>query len=268
MSKAKSILKKIGWILSSFYVLSYILFILFQDYIFFQSIPLNKDYKYHFDQTFEEINIPVGDHVLLNALHFKSNHPKGLILYFHGNRGNLSRWGKYAEDFIGLGYDVLMYDFRGYGKSNGACTEQSMYQDAVRVLNWVQINLKYDTTIYYGRSIGTATAIVLASKYPPTKLILETPFDEIKGAMFPWLQPLSRTFRYHYSFNNMAALKNVTCPVVIFHGTDDWVVPLSSALRLEQDLKPGDSLYIIQGGDHHNLNTFDQYKSVIKEIFK
>ena len=100
-------------------MLSMTSFYFFQDLLVFQTVSLDPKYAYKFDQPFEEYSIPVPESIagpaeILNALWFKpSGTSKGLILYFHGNRGNLQRWGSYAVDLTVHGYDVLMIDYRG-----------------------------------------------------------------------------------------------------------------------------------------------------------
>ena len=114
----------------------------FQDNIIFQHKKLTQDYIFKFDpdpkqEPFQEYFIQTDDGETLNALLFKTKlRSKGLILYFHGNADNLQRWGKYSVDFTRLGYDILMMDYRGYGKSTGKPTERDLYKDALTVLRW------------------------------------------------------------------------------------------------------------------------------------
>ena len=108
---------------------------LFQEELIFQPKKLERNYTFHFNQPSQEYFIPTKDGETLNALFFPSpTSSKGFILYFHGNAGNLQRWGEYAVDFTRLGYDILMIDYRGYGKSTGSPDELKLYEDAVTVL--------------------------------------------------------------------------------------------------------------------------------------
>ncbi|MEQ1586755.1 MAG: alpha/beta fold hydrolase [Cyclobacteriaceae bacterium] len=236
-------------------------FYLFQDRFVFQSESLPTNYAFTFDQPFEEHFIATGTGDTLNALLFRSTQPaKGLILYFHGNADNLQRWGNYAVDFTSLGYDILMIDYRGYGKSTGTPDETIIYRDAQLVLNWSQANIPHGKLILYGRSLGSAIASNLATTTNPDLLILETPFDELNSALY--------TFSSKYKFPTKDFLVNVTCKRIIIHGTNDWVVPLSSALKLKPLLKAGDQFIIIEGGSHNNLRDFDEYHKALKEVLK
>ncbi len=235
-------------------------FYAFQERFVFQGRGLPDHYSFTFKQDFKEYSIPTKDGMVLNALLFKAPSPaKGLILYFHGNADNLKRWGEYAIDFTSLGYDILMVDYRGYGKSTGTPTESNLYSDGDTVWNWAQNNLPATRIILYGRSLGSAVASQLATIHPPDRLLLETPFDELQGTLYTPVRSVLTYFPLQSQFPNKAFLKKVTCPIVIFHGTEDWVVPLSSAEKLKPSLKKEDRFVIIEGGGHRNLRDFENF---------
>jgi pimeloyl-ACP methyl ester carboxylesterase len=258
-SKIKLTAKILG-IIVLVYLILLVGFYRFQDRFVFQTKKLSKNYTFIFDQPFEEYFIAAGDDTL-NALLFRTTQPaKGLILYFHGNADNLQRWGNYAIDFTSLGYDILMPDYRGYGKSTGTPNEVTLYRDAEVVLKWAQTTIPHSKLILYGRSLGSAIASNLALTAKPEFLILETPFDELNSALY--------TFSSRYKFPTKDFLPKMTCKKVIIHGTSDWVVPLSSALRLKPLLKDGDQFVIIKNGSHNNLRDFSDYHKTLKEALK
>ena len=246
----------------------------FQDNIIFQRKTLPKDYLFTFHRDssqakLEEYFIKTADGDSLNALLFKTKlKSKGLILYFHGNADNLQRWGKYSVDFTKLGYDILMTDYRGYGKSTGKPSERDLYKDALTILRWSQANLKYNRLVLYGRSLGSAVASNLATAVSPDLLILETPFDELNGAVYEPIKPLLYLLPLHSKFSNKSFLPKVKCRKVIIHGTRDQVVPLSSALRLKPLLVEGDQFVIIEGGSHRNLRDFESFHVALAEALK
>ena len=125
---------------------------------------------------------------------------------------------------------------------------------------------KYDRLIIYGRSLGSAVASRLASEVQPDLLILETPFDELRGASPEGLQPLTNLLPIRSVFDNKQHLRGVKSRKIIFHGTNDRVVPLSSALRLRSFLGSQNDFIIIPEGGHRNLRSFQLYKDKIKEI--
>lgn len=242
-----------------FYISAIAFVYLFQRIIIFQPSRLSKKYRFQFENRFTEYFIPTYDGHLLNALHFQSDKPsKGLVLYFHGNANNLKRWGKYAIDFTRKEFDVLMIDYRGFGKSTGSPTETGLYDDAHCTLKWANKNLngQYDKLIMYGRSLGSAIATQLATKHTPDLLILETPFDSIRGAMTAVLKPLILPFPLKFNLENTALVPQVKCKIVIIAGTKDRITPLESAQRLIPYLKEEDKFVIIPGGRHRNLRKF------------
>ncbi len=246
----------------------------FQDNIIFQRKKLTQDYIFKFNadpkqEPFEEYFIETDDGETLNALLFKTKlTSKGLILYFHGNADNLQRWGKYSVDFTRLGYDILIMDYRGYGKSTGKPTERDLYKDALTVLRWSQANLPNSRLIIYGRSLGTAVASNLATAINPDLLILETPFDELKGYIYEPLKPVLYFLPLHSTFSNKTFLTKVKCKKIIIHGTKDQVIPLSSAQRLKPLLVEGDQFIIIEGGSHRNLRDFKSFHKALEVALK
>src|ERR1035438_1513512 len=114
-------------------VLSYsvlgISFYYMQDYILFHPEPLTRNTKYQFDNKYDEINIPYNKETTLNIIRFKTNDSiaKGVVLYLHGNRKNISWYAKYAGNFTNKGYEVWMLDYPGFGKRTGKFAEQGLY---------------------------------------------------------------------------------------------------------------------------------------------
>jgi uncharacterized protein len=251
------------------YVVVSVGFYIFQEKFIFQPKELSLDYSFQFSQPFKEFLIEVQEGVKLNAVFFTPPYEsKGLILYFHGNAGNLQRWGNYAIDFTQLGYEVLMIDYRGYGKSSGIPNEAAFYNDSKTVLQWCKENIKFSRLIIYGRSLGSAVATNLAATNTPDMLILETPFDEIKGVIYPPIRPMLGLFPQRNFFSNKDNIPKIHCRKVIFHGTNDWIVPLSSALKLKPLLSEGDKFYVINDAGHKNLRDFQDYHAKLAEVLK
>lgn len=193
---------------------------------------------------------------------------KGFILYFHGNAGNLQRWGNCAVDFTELGYDILLVDYRGYGKSSGQPSEAALYADAETVLQWCKEKFNYERFVIYGRSLGSAVATNLSANSAPDLLILETPFDELKGVIYPPIRPMLGLFPQRNFFSNKDNIPKIHCRKVIFHGTNDWIVPLSSALKLKPLLSERDKFYVIKDAGHKNLRDFRDYHTALAEVLK
>ena len=233
---------------------------LFQHKLIFQAVSLDKDEAFEFEGDWEEYYIPVDEGVELNAVYFKtSDISKGLILYFHGNADNLKRWGQYAVDFTSQGFDVLMMDYRSYGKSNGRPEEKLMYSDSKKVYDWVHKELTFNTLVIYGRSLGTAPASWLSTQHEPAILFLETPFNNIQGTFIKTVRRLIFPSLLQFQFPNENFIQKVSAKIVIFQGTWDWVVPFRSALLLKKHLKGEDKFVTIERGSHKNLRKYPLY---------
>jgi len=228
---------------------------------------LPQDYTFSFPENFEEIFLNTKDGAKLNALHFKAENPKGVILYFHGNAGELSRWGIVVQKFVEMRYDVLVMDYRTYGKSTGKLSEKALYSDAELFYKYLLIRYSEDKIVVYGRSLGTTFATYVAAKNNPKQLLLEAPFyslNEVASRRFP-IYPVNWFLKFNFPTQDY--LKEVSCPIIIFHGTDDSVVNYENSEKLSKvPTKEKLSLITIQGGTHHNLRDYEVYIKTLDTI--
>lgn len=239
-----------------------------QEKLLFHPVPLAKDFKFKFDAPFREINIAMNAADTLNIIRFLPHDsiPKGVVIYFHGNSGNVSRYAKYAANFTKYGYEVLMPDYPGYGKTTGKLTEENMYRQAKEVYKLAHSRFSADSIIVYGKSLGTGIASYIAAKENCAQLILETPYYSIPG-LFSSYAPIYPTGRMSYfKFPVGQYLKEVKEPVTIFHGTSDDVIPYRCASKLKNVLKRGDEFISIDGGDHNNLNDFPAFHKKLDSV--
>lgn len=261
-----SFIRSIGILLFLAFFIVVLVIGFFQDRFIFQPERLPPDFTYSLPYDFKEHYILTDDGEKVNILLFyPPDSTRGLLVYFHGNAGNLARWGEIAGKLSQHGYHVLVFDYRGYGKSTGRPSEKGLYADADAVMRWAQQNINVPLRVIYGRSLGTAVAANAARKAKPDLLILETPFDELKGVVRPSLKPIIKIVPLKYSFPTSLYLSGVTCPVLIGHGTDDDIVSPEAALRLKPILKPTDSFIMVKGGDHNNLDTFPEWQEAVEK---
>ncbi len=248
------------------YIVSCITLYFFQNSLLFHPSKLSADYAYNFDAPFEEINLTSKDGATLNALHFKQANSKGCILYFHGNAGNLSRWGEIAQRFLPYQYDVLIMDYRSFGKSTGKLSEAALFSDAQLFYDYVAKQYSKEQIVLYGRSLGTGIASWLASKNPTKGVFLETPYYSIVdvAAHHYRLFPVRQLAKYELKSHEY--LQKVDCPIFIFHGTKDRVVPYEQGKKLEASIKNKTvELYTIEGGNHHNLYEYDKFNLAVQK---
>ncbi len=260
-------LKKIAFGCITLYIMILTSLYVLQEKLLFLSTTLEQDYQYQFDYNFEELFLNTNDDARLNAIHFKVEQPKGVILYFHGNAGDLSRWGTIAELFVKRGYDVVIMDYRTYGKSTGKLKHDRFYTDAELFYDYVKAHYDEQRISLYGRSLGTCLATYLASKHSPYQLILETPYYsmvDVAKQRFP-IFPVDVLLKY--AFPSYKYIQEVACPITIFHGTDDEVVPFDSAKQLVDMAPESLTTFIpVTGGQHNNLADFEMYWSNIETV--
>lgn len=237
-----------------------------QKKVLFRPTVLPMGHRFEFDEPWEEHFLDTPDGVRLNALFFPTPAParRGVVLYFHGNRDNLQRWGAMHRDFTRLGYDFFGLDYRGYGKSTGDHEEARYLEDAELAYGWLRQKYDPEEIVLYGRSLGSGMASHLAARVPARLLILETPFDNIRGLLASHVRRHEPPFEPAFLFPNDENLQKTTLPILIFHGTRDRIVPFASAKNLEKVLKPGDEFVTLEGGSHHNLNSFTVYQEKLQ----
>ncbi|MEM9679409.1 MAG: alpha/beta hydrolase [Bacteroidota bacterium] len=239
-----------------------------QEKLLFLPTQLAQDYEYQFDRNFEELFLKAEDGATINAIHFKSENPKGVILYFHGNAGDLSRWGKITEYFVDFQYDVVVMDYRTYGKSQGVLSEAVLYSDAQLCYDYISKSFSDQDIVLYGRSLGTGIATYLAANNSANQLILETPYysiEDVAQYRFPFFS-VKRLLKY--KIPTYQYLKNVKCPVTIIHGTEDTVVPYGSGKKL-MDLKMNNIKFVtVEGGHHNDLIHFEVYRNTIEKLLE
>lgn len=264
---------RLGIVILALLLASYAGLYHFQDRLIFQSVPLERGYTFQFNFPFEEHFLAVNGPQVnsqsdsVNILWIRPDTvSRGMILYFHGNRGNLQRWGNFAPDLARLGYDVIMMDYRGYGKSTGSPSEDILYKDGEAVLAWAKGRQPGGKLVIYGRSLGSAVASRLASVVTPDLLILETPFDELRGVFRPYGSLVASLIPLRYTMSNAEHLGRVRCRTIVFHGTEDRVVPLSSAERLRPLIQSADDFVIIPGGGHRGLRSFPEYQAKLAQV--
>jgi len=259
-------LKKIGFYLFILLSLLILMLTLFQEKLIFLPTKLPQDYHYSFEHDFEEIFLKTDDGANLNALHFKTEEPKGLLLYFHGNAGDLSKWGHVVAPFVDLGYDVLVMDYRNYGKSTGKLSEEGLYNDAQLFYDYAKKEYPADKIVIYGRSMGASIATQLASRNKAKKLLLETPFYsllDVAQDRFPLL-PIKQLLKY--KMPSFKYIRQVRAPIRIFHGTADDVVSYKSGKKLFDSIPGHDKkMYPIEGGNHNNLIEFGSFQEAIRQ---
>lgn len=261
------ILKLLSLSIISVYTVVCTYFYFNQEKLIFKPAVLAKDFVFKFKRDFVEKTFKV-ENGEIHGLFFPKENSKGLIFYCHGNAGSMESWGVHAEDFKAYDYDLLMFDYRGYGKSPGQVgSEDEFLGDSETIFKEMLKSYKKENIIIYGRSLGTGVASYLASKYHVKYLVLETPyfsFESMMGNHYPFLPK----FLLRFPLRQESFISKIKSPIHMFHGTEDETIPYSEATKLHQKYPEKLKFTTIPGGLHNNLNDFEAFRSPIHEILK
>ncbi|MBP9841344.1 MAG: alpha/beta fold hydrolase [Simkaniaceae bacterium] len=233
-----------------------------------QTLPLN--HEFYFDAPFEELNFLHTDGTTTNALFFKSKESKGVVLYLHGRGGNLATyWGYLYGDFTERGYDILMIDYRGFGKSVGIPSEEAFFEDAEVAYQYLLKEYPEDKITVYGISLGTGIATHLAATHSPRLLILEAPYYSMldlipRNAL--WLPSFIAKWIVRYPLRTDQWIEKVTVPVHLFHGREDALIPYHSSERLLEHIKSPHELTTIDKGTHNFLSRHPEFQLKLSEL--
>lgn len=248
------------------YALIIIIIYLIQEKLIFKPEKLKQDFLYKYDVPFKELFIDVEPGVRINGLHFYVKEPHGLVLYFHGNTRSIKGWARYAKDFYRYKYDVVLVDYRGFGKSTGKRGEKAMFKDMQVVYDSLAKQYTENQIIIYGRSLGSGFASKLASDNTPRYLILDAPFYSFKKAVQRFLPILPVKYVLRFQLQTNKWILKVKCHTYILHGTKDWLIPITQSEHL-QKLNPNKiTLIRIEGGGHNNLPSFPEYHNFVRDI--
>lgn len=183
---------------------------------------------------FEDVTFESAGGTRLHGWYVPAPGARYTLLYCHGNAGNISHRVESIRAFVDRGLSVFIFDYAGYGRSAGRPSERATYADALGAWDWLTrtAGVERDTVVLYGRSLGTAVAIELATEVDTRGLILVSPFTsavELGARTFWWL-PVRFLSRFRY--NSMGKIAAVKEPKLFVHSLDDEVVPYGMGKRL------------------------------------
>jgi uncharacterized protein len=198
-----------------------------------------------------------ADGTRLNGWYFESRlkPATATIVFFHGNGGNISSVGWLGQRFAKHGFNVLLFDYRGYGASEGSAADESgLYADGDAAVAFVVNNkgARPEQVVLYGHSLGTTVAVDVASRGNYGALVIESGLSSassLAASVLPWL-PASLHFLGRNRFESARKLANVRSPVLIAHGDPDRTIPTDEAHRLFASANEPKKLMIVPGAGH------------------
>ena len=186
------------------------------------------------DIDFEDVIFETADGLQLAGWYMPAKESGYTVLFCHGNGGNIMHRLDTINIFYNLGINCFVFDYRGYGDSEGEPTEEGTYMDAYAAYKWLTENKRIpaEEIIIFGRSIGASIAAQLAGRVRAKALVLESAFTsyvDIGKTFYPYM-PVRWFARFKY--NTIGYVKNVHYPVMIIHSRDDNTVPFEFGMRL------------------------------------
>jgi len=217
---------------------------------------------------YEDLRIETSDGVMLSGWFVPHPQPRATLLFFHGNAGNISHRLESLELFHRLRLNVLIIDYRGYGRSEGRPSEQGTYRDAAAAIEFLRRrDIPPQDVVVFGRSLGAPIAAWLASREPVAALIVESAFasvPEMAARLYPWL-PARRLSRFRY--DTAAYVAAIESPVLVIHSREDEIIPYSQG-RIVYDAACGRREFLELTGGHNDgfLVSGSRYTNGIDEF--
>lgn len=212
--------------------------------------------------AYEDVTLTASDGVKINAWYLQAENPKAYVLFSHGNAENLSVWGYAAEKMRSrLGVSVLIYDYRGYGKSEGKPSVPGILKDGRAARDWLceRESRKPGELVYCGRSLGGAVAIDLAVETGAKGLILESTFTSLPD-MAKKMVPAAPRSAIRYKLDSLESIKKYTGPLLHCHGDADTVVPFEQGVQLFKACSSEHKKFVPLAGLDHNDSLPESYR--------
>ena len=228
-----------------------------QDRLLYHPTTLLTTSPAHFGMLFETIKLRTRDNESLHAWWVPAEgRERAVLLFFHGNAGNISGRIETLEIFHRLGLSVLLVDYRGYGQSTGTPSEDGLYRDADAVWQYLTQARGIDPSriVVYGRSLGGGVATWLATQHPTGALILESTFTsvpDVAARHYPFL-PVRLLARSR--FDNLSRIDNIQTNLLVIHSADDELIPFEHGQRLFDAARQNKVFLELKGG--HNDGSF------------
>lgn len=206
---------------------------------------------------YEEMTLKIDDEATVHGWYFPADPEGPTVLFCHGNAGNISHRLETARYLVSLGANILLFDYRGYGKATGSPTERGLYADGQAALEWLTREKKVanDKLVIFGRSLGGAVAVELATRNECRGLILESAFTsmpDMAQAVYPWL-PVK--FLVRHKLSSIDKIGDVKIPVLVMHSQTDEIIPYWMGRSL-YEATTAEKKFMELEGAHNNLEYY------------
>jgi len=220
--------------------------------------------------NYNSVSLTTADGLHLDAWYLPAVNERGVILFCHGNAGNISNRISTLALFNELGFSSLIFDYRGYGRSEGDPTEQGTYRDAEAAWQYLLSQGYVESEIIImGRSLGASVAAELAHRHRPKAVVLESSFTSVPDVAADLYPLLPVRWLSHFSYNTLDYLPSITAPVLIVHSRDDEIIPFSHGQRLFAAAHPPKQFLELKGGHNESIyiSGIDYYRDGLNSFF-
>jgi len=200
---------------------------------------------------YEDLMLETDDGVTVNAWFSPLPQSEKALLFCHGNAGNMSHRMESLSIFRRLGFNVLLFDYRGYGKSGGKPSEEGLYEDARAALAELRRRgFEPAETVFFGRSLGGAVAALMALEETPAALVLESTFTSLPAMGARYFPFLPARLILKDRFDTLSVIGRISCPVLVVHSPEDEIAPFDHGRRLFEEAA-GPKKFLEIHGDHN-----------------
>ena len=204
--------------------------------------------------SFEEVTFLALDGVELHGWFIPGDREETL-LWFHGNAGNIShRLENIKLLHEQLGMSIFIFDYRGYGRSGGRISEEGTYLDGEGALLYLRSrrDIRPDRIVLFGRSLGSAVAVDVATRYPTYGLILESPFTSVADLAKGPVRYLPVSALLGIRYDSLSKMRGISAPLLVLHGDQDTVIPIRYGKRLFEAATRPKEFSTIAGAGHND----------------
>ena len=248
---------------------SVILMIFEEKFVFF---PAGYSDSYYRSAAFglnpEDHWFTAEDGIKLHAWFVRAENPLGVLLNFHGNAGNLANRSEKIRRLKNAGLSVFIFDYRGYGRSEGSPTEDGAYMDGRAAYDYLVGLPGVDSVIIHGTSLGGAVAVDVAASRAARAMVLESTFSsarDVAAYAYPFL-PVR--FMMRTGLDSEAKIPSIHIPLLFIHGSDDSIIPLRLGRKLFEAASEPKEFHTIEGADHNDVFLVggDRYTGLIRDF--
>ncbi len=216
--------------------------------------------------TAEDVQITTSDGVRLHGWFFHAGAPT--LIFFHGNAGNITERAPIATELARRGISVLLFDWRGYGKSEGSPSESGLFRDALAAYDFAKGKTK-DDIVLYGESLGAPFAAYVAVHRKVRCVVIENSFPSLAAIGNALYRPLPLGWFAPFALTTTRWLNKAGVPVLVMHGKRDEVIPFAVGMELYDGLRVPKELLVSETAGHceiANVEPARYYETVTRFV--